>query len=111
MKTKLLILSIFIIVLFFGQDSINQDLQLKSALVTFNPSKVAKNTNGINLGVMDAYKKQRINGINIQANPITLLYLLIPKAIEISVTSLIRYFRILAMFTLRLLMIFIFFEN
>lgn len=83
MKTKLLILSIFISALYFGQDSINQDLKQKSALVTFNPSKIAKNTNGLNLGIMDAYQKQRINGINIQANPITLLYLLIPKAIEI----------------------------
>ncbi|MNK21019.1 hypothetical protein D3C87_392700 [compost metagenome] len=83
MKTKLLILSIFICSFFFGQDSLKQDLKIKSALVTFNPSKVAKNTNGINLGILDEYQKQRINGINLQANPITLLYLLIPKAIEV----------------------------
>ncbi len=83
MKTKLLILSMFICTFYFGQDSLKQDLKIKSALVTFNPSKIAKNTNGINLGILDAYQKQRINGINIQANPITLIYLLIPKAIEI----------------------------
>lgn len=83
MKTKLLILSIFICSFFFGQDSLKQDLKIKSALVTFNPSKVAKNTNGINLGILDEYQKQRINGINLQANPISLLYLLIPKAIEL----------------------------
>lgn len=83
MKTKLLILSIFICAFFFGQDSLKQDLKLKSGLVTFNPSKVARNTNGINLGILDEYQKQRINGINLQANPITLLYLLIPKAIEL----------------------------
>jgi len=73
----------FICTFYFGQDSLKQDLKIKSALVTFNPSKIAKNTNGINLGILDAYQKQRINGINIQANPITLIYLLIPKAIEI----------------------------
>jgi hypothetical protein len=78
MKTKLLILSIFICTFYFGQD-----LKIKSALVTFNPSKVAKNTNGINLGILDAYQKKRINGINIQANPITLIYLLAPKEIEV----------------------------
>ncbi len=83
MKTKLFLLLVFTSSILFAQDSLKQDLKLKSSLVTFNPSKVAKNTNGINLGVMDAYQKQRINGINIQANPITLLYLLIPKAIEI----------------------------
>jgi len=73
----------FICTFYFGQDSLKQDLKIKSVLVTFNPSKIAKNTNGINLGILDAYQKQRINGINIQANPITLIYLLIPKAIEI----------------------------
>mgnify|MGYP000559902163 CR=1 FL=1 len=83
MKTKLLILSIFICAFSFGQDSLKQDLKLKSGLVTFNPSKVTRNTNGINLGILDEYQKQRINGINLQANPITLLYLLIPKAIEL----------------------------
>jgi len=83
MKTKLLILSIFICAFFFGQDSLKQDLKLKSGLITFNPSKSGKNTNGLNLGILDAYQKQRINGVNIQANPVTLLYLLIPKAIEI----------------------------
>lgn len=83
MKTKLLILSIFICTFYFGQDSLKQDLKIKSALVTFNPSKIAKNTNGINLGLLDVYQKQRINGINIQANPITLIYLLIPKEIEV----------------------------
>ncbi len=83
MKTKLLILSIFICSFFFGQDSLKQDLKLKSGLITFNPSKSGKNTNGLNLGILDAYQKQRINGVNIQANPVTLLYLLIPKAIEI----------------------------
>lgn len=83
MKTKIFLALIFVSSILFGQDSLQQDLKVKSALVTFNPSKVARNTNGLNLGVLDDYQKQRINGINIQANPITLLYLLIPKAIEI----------------------------
>lgn len=83
MKTKLSIITIFVCTFFFGQDSLRQGLKLKSALITFNPSKVAKNTNGINLGVLDAYQKQRINGLNLQVNPVTLLYLLLPKEIEV----------------------------
>ncbi|MFP3592519.1 LA_2272 family surface repeat-containing protein [Chryseobacterium sp. SIMBA_038] len=80
MKTKLLIGLLLISSFVFGQDS----LKVKSSFFTVNPNQnVIKNTNGINVGILDDYKKQRINGINIQANPITLLYLLIPKGIEV----------------------------
>ena len=81
MKTKLLLLFIFTCMFTFGQDSLNLDLKLKSTLITFNPAKIVKNTTGINLGIMDDYEHQTINGINLQANPIFLLYPLIPKAI------------------------------
>ncbi|MGA9213429.1 LA_2272 family surface repeat-containing protein [Kaistella sp.] len=81
MKTKLLF--IFACTFMFGQDSLSQDLKLKSAVITFNPAKIAKNTTGINLGVFDSYQKQKINGINLQINPITLLYPLLPQAIPV----------------------------
>lgn len=81
MKTKLLLLFIFACTFTFAQDSLSQDLKLKSALITFNPAKIAKNTTGINLGILDEYENQTINGINLQANPFSLIYPLIPKAI------------------------------
>jgi hypothetical protein len=80
MKTTLLFTALFMSSFIFGQDS----LKIKSSFITVNPqNKILKNTNGINVGVLDDYRKQRINGINLQANPISLLYLLIPHAIEI----------------------------
>lgn len=79
MKKNLTAVLIMMSSLLFAQDS----LKTKNAFLTVNPEKViTKQTAGINVGVMDLYKKQKINGVNIQANPITLLYPLFPKAVE-----------------------------
>lgn len=80
MKTNLLVIALVMSSLYFGQDS----LKIKSALVTVNPqNKNLRNTNGLNVGVLDDYQKQRINGLNLQANPISLIYPLIPKALPV----------------------------
>lgn len=80
MKTNLLAIALVMSSLYFGQDS----LKIKSALFTVNPQKfTAKNTTGINVGIMDDYLKQNIYGINLQANPISLIYPLIPKALPV----------------------------
>lgn len=50
--------------------------------VTINPTNQSRNTNGLNLGILDAYEKNKINGLNVQLNPITLIYLLIPTEIK-----------------------------
>lgn len=76
-------MSALIFSMFYGQDSI-QTIKLKSGFITFSPKKhLPKNTNGINLGISDTYEHyQKINGINIQANPGFIIYPLIPKAID-----------------------------
>ncbi len=84
MKAKMLMLiSIFICSLAYSQDSI-QSPKSKTGFITFSPKKdFQKNTNGINLGILDDYQQeQKINGINFQLNPILVIYPLIPKAIE-----------------------------
>jgi hypothetical protein len=79
MKTKLSIIALLISLIIFGQDS----LKIKSSFVTVNPQKTIRNTNGFNVGILDDYQKQRINGINFQINPLSLLYPLIPQAIAV----------------------------
>ncbi|MDF2934194.1 MAG: hypothetical protein K0R36_3525 [Chryseobacterium sp.] len=79
MKTKLSIIALFISLMFFGQDS----LKMMSSPLTINPQKTIRNTNGFNVGILDDYQKQRINGINFQINPLSLLYPLIPQAISV----------------------------
>ncbi|MBW8524340.1 hypothetical protein K0U91_10045 [Chryseobacterium chendengshani] len=79
MKTKLSIIALCISLIIFGQES----LKIKSSLLTVNPQKIIRNTNGFNVGILDDYQKQRINGINFQINPLTLLYPLIPQAISV----------------------------
>lgn len=80
MNTNLLSIAMFVSSMFFGQDS----LRTKSALFTVNPQKFSnKITTGINVGIMDDYVKQKIHGINIQANPIGLFYPLIPNALPV----------------------------
>ena len=82
MKTRLfLIVHILFGVFMFGQDS--DQLPVKTKLITLNPSQQVKNTAGLNLGIFDAYQKQKISGINVQLNPITLIYLLAPKKFEV----------------------------
>lgn len=65
-----------------AQDSL-QVQEIESKVVTFTPKSELENTNGINLGVMDAYQSQRINGLNLQGNPLSLLYLLLPHEIAV----------------------------
>ena len=80
MKTRLLVtMYLFLGVFICGQNSI----QLKTKLITINPSRELKNTAGLNLGIFDDYQKQKIMGINLQLNPITLIYLLAPNTIEV----------------------------
>lgn len=68
-------------ILISGQDSIQ--VPLRTQLITWNPSQEIRNTAGLNVGIFDDYQKQKITGINLQLNPITLIYLLAPKEIEI----------------------------
>lgn len=83
MKTKfLLITGFFIANMIHAQDSIQIE-NIQTGIITFNPKTKVKNTAGINLGVMDDYNSQKINGFNLQGNPFSLLYLLLPHAIEI----------------------------
>jgi len=80
MKTKLSIIALFISLMIFGQDSI----KIKSSFITVNPqNKHIRNTNGFNVGILDDYQKQKINGLNFQINPLSLLYPLIPQAISV----------------------------
>lgn len=82
MKTRLLFTAhLFFGILLFGQDSYQPPI--KTQLITLNPSQEIKNTAGLNLGIFDDYQKQKITGMNIQLNPITLIYLLAPKEIEV----------------------------
>ena len=80
MNTNIFSIAMFVSSMFFGQDS----LRTKSALFTVNPQNFSnKITTGINVGIMDDYVKQKIYGINIQANPISLFYPLIPNALPV----------------------------
>lgn len=80
MNKNLVVLSVFISTVIFGQDMV----KIKSAVFTVNPKKsFTKNTSGINVGVLDVYKKQTVNGLNLQANPLSLIYPLIPTAIPV----------------------------
>ena len=83
MKMKLSIIALLISLIIFGQDS----SKIKSSLITVNPQKTIRNTNGFNVGILDDYQKQRINGINFQINPLTLLYPLIPQAISVPIEN------------------------
>ena len=82
MKTRLLFTAHLLFGIFmFGQSSYQPPI--KTQLITLNPSQQIKNTAGLNLGIFDDYQRQKITGINVQLNPITLIYLLAPKEIEI----------------------------
>lgn len=63
----------------FGQDSI----KIKPSVFNVNPKLLPGNTNGINIGIMDDYQKQKISGINLQANFLGLIYPLLPKALPV----------------------------
>ena len=82
MKTRLFLTAHLLFgILLFGQDSYQPPI--RTQLITLNPSQEIKNTAGLNLGIFDDYQKQKITGMNIQLNPITLIYLLAPKEIEV----------------------------
>lgn len=82
MKTRLFLTAYLLFgILLFGQDS--YQLPIKTQVITLNPSQEIRNTAGLNLGIFDDYQTQKIAGINVQLNPITLIYLLAPKEIEV----------------------------
>lgn len=83
MKTKLLAITIFINTMIFAQENTNFNTENRSAVFTVNPSKNTTNTTGINVGIVDDYNRQKINGFNFQLNPIVILYPLLPQAIEV----------------------------
>ncbi len=82
MNKNLILLNVLISMVLHGQD--HDSVKIKPAVFSVNPKKsVTRNTSGINIGVLDIYKKQKINGLNLQANPLSLIYPLIPKAIPV----------------------------
>lgn len=83
MKTTILILAIMISSVAFGQDSIQLVEKNDTRIFTVNPSLEVRNTAGINVGILDDYEKQTINGLNLQANPISLIYFLFPKSLPV----------------------------
>ncbi|WP_123966642.1 LA_2272 family surface repeat-containing protein [Chryseobacterium phosphatilyticum] len=83
MKTQFLFVISFLMgSMLNAQDSLKTE-NIRSKIITFTPKGTPENTNGINLGVMDTYQSTKINGINLQGNPLSFIYLLIPKPIEI----------------------------
>lgn len=87
MKTTFLATAILFGIGGFAQESTPFEIENKTAIFTLNPSNTIKNTMGINAGILDSYEKQTINGINLQANPFSLLYPLLPKAIPVPTES------------------------
>ncbi len=83
MKNLILLASLTFSLMIFAQDSLIIDEKNETRIFTVNPAKNVKNTAGINVGILDDYKKQKINGFNFQLNPFSALYFLIPKAIPI----------------------------
>lgn len=83
MKTILLLTTMLISSFACGQDSINVIEKNDTRIFTINPSLEVRNTAGINVGILDDYEKQTINGLNLQANPISLIYFLFPKALPV----------------------------
>ncbi|MEC5157140.1 LA_2272 family surface repeat-containing protein [Chryseobacterium sp. MP_3.2] len=81
MKKTILSLAIFLTNFAFAQTSEVENV--KWSPLTINPTAVSRKTNGLNVGILDSYENRKINGINFQLNPITLLYLLIPTALEV----------------------------
>jgi hypothetical protein len=83
MKIKFfLIISLFAGGIISAQDSVKVE-KIKSKIISFTPKSKMENTTGINFGVMDDYKTQKINGINLQGNPLSVIYLLLPHAVEV----------------------------
>lgn len=82
MKKLFLIINLFFgFTILFSQNTDSISLR-KTKIFSFSPKKtLSNNVNGINLGVLDIYDGQKINGINLQLNPIVIIYPLLPKAI------------------------------
>ena len=82
MKKLFLIFNLFYGTTFlFSQNTDSISLR-KTKFISFSPKKnLSDNVNGINVGVLDAYDGQKINGFNLQFNPIVIIYPLLPKAI------------------------------
>lgn len=83
MKIKfLMMIGLFAGNIINAQDSV-QVQEIRSKIITFSPKTEVENTNGINIGVLDSYHSQRINGFNLQGNPFSLIYLLLPHEIAV----------------------------
>ena len=82
MKKLFLIFNLFFGITFlFSQNTDSISLR-KTKFISFSPKKnLSDNVNGINVGVLDAYDGQKMNGFNLQFNPIVIIYPLLPKAI------------------------------
>lgn len=84
MKTTIFIATMMLGTMSFAQTADLQIDENKSSFITINPSDSEKDTNGINVGILDDYNQQKkINGLNLQLNPISLIYLLAPKEIPV----------------------------
>lgn len=67
----------------FSQSANDSVVEKRTKFIAISPKKSGNdNVNGINLGILDAYDKQKINGINFQLNPLSLIYPLLPQAID-----------------------------
>lgn len=82
MKKLFLIINLSLSITFlFSQNADSISLR-KTKFISFSPKRIlSNNVNGINIGVFDDYDGQKINGINLQLNPIVIIYPLLPKAI------------------------------
>ena len=82
MKKLFLIFNLFFGITFLFSQNIDSISLRKTKFISFSPKKnLSDNVNGINVGVLDAYDGQKINGFNLQFNPIVIIYPLLPKAI------------------------------
>lgn len=77
-------LLVLLSIICFAQEKDSVKITEKRFFSTY-PNKIAKlQTNGVAVGVLDDYKPQhQINGLNLQFNPLVLIYPLLPKAIPI----------------------------
>lgn len=82
MKKLFLIINLFFSITFLFSQNADSIYVRKTKVISFSPKKnLSNNVNGINMGILDAYDGQKINGLNLQFNPFVIIYPLLPKAI------------------------------
>lgn len=82
MKKLFLIFHLFFSITFLFSQKSDSISERPTKFISFSPKKtLSNNVNGINIGVLDDYDGQKINGVNLQFNPFVLIYPLLPKAI------------------------------